>query len=303
MLSESFSELLESLPDGVLVVTPDGQIVALNGPMSALCGYLPKQLIDSPIEKLVPAARRAEHVALRSAYIAQGGSSRPMSQRLDIVLVCADQTDLPVEIALSTIKVDGEPLVIATVRDASLRRRAEVAVEHEQALLSAMNHISIALLEGHALDETFRAIAHHARRLVKADYAVLTVPNDDGSALVMRAVDGDGLAGLEGSIVPSDASMAATVIRDREPQLLMDASTDPRMFRPSNWPQDAGPALFVPMYAGNEILGSLTVADRRDREVFTVGDIARVKAFAAHASVRAGRQPTASSDQPAQHLG
>lgn len=285
VLSELFRELLESLPDGVVISSPDGRILAVNAQACALSGYLPDQLVDARIEMLVPAARRAEHVALRTAYVADGGSLRPMSQRLDIVLVRADGTDLPVDIALGTIKIEDEPLVIATLRDATFRRQAEVVVEQEQALLTAMNHISIALLEGNDLDDTYRAITHHARRLVRADYAILTIPDGDGSALVMRAVDGDGIAGLEGSAVPLVASMAGTVIRDREPQLLVDASTDTRMFRPPDWPRDAGPALFVPMHAGNEILGTLTVAHRHDRNVFTVADIARIKTFAAHASV------------------
>jgi len=284
-LPTAFRDLLENLPDGVIVASTDGRIVALNSQVCALSGYLPEQLIDAPVEMLVPAAHRAEHVALRTAYVASGGALRPMSQRLDIVLVRSDHTDLPVDIALSTIKIDDTKFVIATMRDATVRRQAEIAVEHEQALLGAMNDISTAVLEGHALDETFRAITHHARRLVNADYAMLTVPDDDGTALVMRAVDGDGLGALEGSAVPLDASMAGTVIRDREPQLLVDASTDPRMYRPPHWPHDAGPALFVPMHAGSEILGTLTVAHRRDREMFTVVDIARVKAFAAHAAV------------------
>ena len=285
VVSPLFRELLESLPDGVIVLTAGGEIVAVNTQACAVTGYLPEQLVGEPIEMLVPAGRRAEHVALRSEYIADGGSLRPMSQRLDIALVRSDHTDVPVDIALNTIKIDEKRFVIATVRDASVRRRAEIAVAHEQALLSAMNRISTALLEGHPLDDTFRAIAQHARRLVNADYAMLTVPNDDGSALVMRAVDGDGLGALEGSILPVDASMAAAVIRGREPELLTDASTDPRMFRPADWPRDAGPALFVPMHAGDEILGSLTVANRHGRSLFTTGDIARVKTFAAHASV------------------
>ena len=218
VLSEPFRELLESLPDGVVVLSPIGEIVAVNSQMCALSGYLPEQLVDAPIEMLVPAARRAEHVALRSAYVAAGGPLRPMSQRLDIVLVRADHTDVPVDIALSTIKIDETKLVIATVRDATFRREAEVVVEHEQALLTAMNHISVALLEGHDLDATFRAITHHARRLVKADYAMLTVPNDDGSGLVMRAVNGDGIDGLEGAAVPFESSMAGAVFaRPRAP--------------------------------------------------------------------------------------
>lgn len=278
-------ELLETLPDGVVVLRPDGRIVAVNGQACALCGYLPEQLVDASIEKLVPSHLRAEHVALRSAYVAEGGALRPMSERLDIVLVRADHTEVPVDIALSTMKLEEEKYVIATVRDASVRRQAEVAIEHERALLTAMNQISTALLEGHPLDDTFRGIARHARTLVGADYAMLTTPDDDGSALVMRVVDGEGIAALEGNAVPLDASMAGEVIRDREPQLLADASTDERMFRPPGWPADAGPALFVPMYAGSDILGSLIVVKRRGRSLFTVGDIARVRTFAAHAAV------------------
>ena len=113
---------------------------------------------------LVPSRFRAEHVSLRSAYVAEGGSLRPMSQRLDIVLLRSDHTELPVDIALSTLKLDDEKFVITTLRDASVRRQAEVAVEHERSLLAAMNQISIELLEGHELDSTFRTIVAHARR-------------------------------------------------------------------------------------------------------------------------------------------
>jgi len=171
---------------------------------------LPEQLIGEPIEMLVPAGHRAEHVALRSEYIAAGGSLRPMSQRLDIVLVRSDHTDVPVDIALSTIKIDETRFVIATLRDATVRRRAEIAVEHEQALLSAMNRISIALLEGHPLDDTFRAIANMP--------AVSSTPTTQCSPFrtttaarsSVRAVDGDGLGALEGSVIPVDDSMAAS---------------------------------------------------------------------------------------------
>jgi PAS domain S-box-containing protein len=280
-----FVELLETLPDGVVVLTLGGSIVAVNSQACALSGYRPEQLVDSRIEMLVPARKRAEHVALRSAYVAEGGALRPMSQRLDIVLLHSDGTEVPVDIALSTVKLEDERFVIATLRDASVRRNAEVAVENERMLLSAMNRVSTTLLEGHDLAETFRAITTHARQLVGADYSMLTLPAEEGADLVVRAVDGEGMAQLEGATVPLDSSMAGAVIRDREPQLLSDASTDARMFRAAGWPDDAGPALFVPMYGGAEILGSLMVANRRHRPMFTVADIARVKTFAAHASV------------------
>lgn len=282
--TEPFGKLLETLPDGVVVTTLDGRIVAVNGQVCALSGRVPDELVDAPIELLVPAPLRAEHVALRSAYVAEGGASRPMSQRLDIVMLRADGTELPVDIALGTLKIEDEPFVIATVRDATSRRRAELAFAEERALLDAMNHISTAMLEGE-VDETLRAVARHARSLVTADFVVLTVPDAEGTELVMRVVEGTGAEGLEGSVVPLTSSMAGAVIRDREPQLLSDSSSDPRMFRPPRWPGDTGPALFVPMFAGSETLGSLTVVRRQDRAMFTVYEIGRVRALAAHASV------------------
>jgi PAS domain S-box-containing protein len=284
-LTGPFVDLLETLPDGVVVLAADGRIAAVNPQMCALSGYLPEQLVDASIETLVPSHLRAEHVSLRSGYVAEGGALRPMSQRLDISLLRADHGELPVDIALSTLKIDEQPFVIATVRDASVRRQAEVAVAHERALLTAMNQLSIALLEGDALDSIFRAISRHARELVDADYASLTTPTDDGSALVMRVVDGIDAGGLEGTAVPVDASIAGEVLRDREPRLVVDSANDPRMFRPPGWPADAGPALFVPMYAGVEVLGSLAVVNRRGRALFSVDDIARIKTFAAHASI------------------
>ena len=131
----------------------------------------------------------------------------------------------------------------------------------------------------------YRTIVQQARQLVGADYAVLTVPNDSGSALTIRAVVGDELAGLEGSLVPLDDSMAGTVIRERAPQLLTEFWTDRRVFHPPGWPQDTGPALFVPVFAGREVLGSLIVAKRRDREPFTDDDLKLITVFAAHTSV------------------
>jgi GAF domain-containing protein len=207
----------------------------------------------------------------------------------------ADGTELPVDIALGTLKLDDEPFVIATVRDATPRRDAERAFAAERALLDAMNQISTSLLEGDDVDETFRAIARHTRALVAADFVVLTVPDADNNGFVMRVVEGSNVAGLEGSLVPLTSSMAGAVIRDREPQLLSDASSDPRMFRPSSWPSDAGPALFVPMFAGADALGSLIVVRRRDRAMFTVNEIGRVRALAERASVaveNARRQDT-----------
>jgi PAS domain-containing protein len=68
----SFRQLIDSLPDGIVVTTTEGRIIAVNERMCALAGHSRDTLEDTGIETLIPSPVRARHVALRSAYIADG---------------------------------------------------------------------------------------------------------------------------------------------------------------------------------------------------------------------------------------
>jgi PAS domain S-box-containing protein len=280
-----FAEMIDTLPDGVVVATPTGRIVAVNKQLCALSGHARSELVGAPIEVLIPARFRAQHVALRSAYITAGGPTRSMSGRLDIVLLRTDGVEVPVDVSLSTFGTGGEQLAVAAVRDASVRRRAELEVEQERAFSDAIHSISSSLLAGGEIDDTLRTISGHARTLLDADLAALALPTDDVAVLVFRVCNGHGAEALEGSTVPDDASLSGTVMREREPALLHDAATDPRLNRPPSWPDDIGPALFVPLHSGDDALGSLVVARRHGRPMFRVNDVLLMKTFAVQAAL------------------
>ncbi len=284
----AFEQLIDTLPDGVVVTTPSGRIVAVNKIFCALSGHSRANLVDAAIEQLIPGRVRAQHVALRSAYVADGGPTRAMSDRLDIVLLRDDGTEVPVDVSLSTFGTGDEQLVVAAVRDASVRRRAELEVEQERAFVTAMHSISAALLRGGEIDETLRTVSTHARTLLDADLAALALPTEDAEILMFRLCDGYGAEALEGSTVRADASLSGSVMREREPALLADASTDLKLHRPPTWPADIGPALFVPLHARGDTLGSLIVAKRRGRPMFRVGDVMLINTFAAQAALALG---------------
>lgn len=207
-----------------------------------------------------------------------------MSARPDIVLVQADKRELPVDIALSTTGNGAERLAVASVRDASVRRAAEVAQEREYRFLAAMNEITAALFTGREVDETLRAIAQRSRKLIDADLALVTVPHVDGE-LHVTVADGHGSDKLEGLLMSREESLAGTVMREHEPVMITDAANDPRVHRPPGWPEDLGPALFVPLHARDETLGSLTIANRQGRAMFRPADVTLMRAFSAHATL------------------
>jgi len=284
-LPPGFSELLQSIPDGVLVATTAGRIIAVNAQLCALAGYDEAELREQPIESLVPIRSRAEHVALRTAYADTDGGVRAMSDRPDIALRRADGTEQPVDIALCTIPYADDHVVIATVRDASARRRSELVAERERAFLTAMNDVTGALLGGGAVDETLRAVTGHARALLDADLALLVLPERDRESLVIRVADGYAAHDLEFAVLPVERSLSGMVMREGEPILVAHASKDDRVFMPPSWPDDLGPALFVPLQARGETIGSLIVASRRAKPMFAASDVTLMKAFAAHAAI------------------
>lgn len=122
------------MPDGVMVVGRDGHIVFANRRTEALSGYPLAELIGMPVEELVPESVRALHVHHRAAYD-DAPTMRAMGTTQDIRVRRRDGTEFAADIALSPLRIDDADLVLATVRDTSQRRAAEVELQREQARL------------------------------------------------------------------------------------------------------------------------------------------------------------------------
>jgi PAS domain S-box-containing protein len=120
-----FRRLLESAPDGVLIVARDGRIVMVNGRAEQLFGRSRHELIGSPLVELVPPAQRAAHLAGFASYFAQPrvlhlGSSGPQ-----IFGLAKDGREFPLELDLSPIDTEAGLMAIAAIRDLTERRRME----------------------------------------------------------------------------------------------------------------------------------------------------------------------------------
>lgn len=120
--------LIESSPDGLLLVAADGTIRVANGAAGALFGLTADELVGSSVEQLVPSEHRHEHVGHRSSY-ADEPRRRPMGTGLQLFAQHTDGTMFPVEISLSPVEIGGETFTIATIRDVSERREAVVRIE------------------------------------------------------------------------------------------------------------------------------------------------------------------------------
>jgi protein-histidine pros-kinase len=117
-------EILDSAPDAIVIVDPDGRIVLVNAQTERIFGYSRAKLLGQKVEMLLPERLRAAHPAHRGGFFANS-RARPMGAGLELYARRMDGTEFPVEISLSPLETDEGTLVSSAIRDISVRKKAE----------------------------------------------------------------------------------------------------------------------------------------------------------------------------------
>lgn len=109
--------LIETLPDGVVVVDVAGRIVRINAAAERMFGYPREALLGEPVERLVPDAMRAGHPALRGSY-AIDPRVRPMGVGREVHGRRQTGEEFVVSITLSQFSTSAGVYVLAVVAPA-----------------------------------------------------------------------------------------------------------------------------------------------------------------------------------------
>jgi protein-histidine pros-kinase len=120
----TFRALLESAPDAMVIVGPDGGIRLVNAQTEKLFGYSRQDLVGQSVEVLVPPRLRHSHQQYREHYFA-APRTRAMGAGLELLGLRQDGSEVPIEISLSPIQTDEGILVSSAIRDISERRHFE----------------------------------------------------------------------------------------------------------------------------------------------------------------------------------
>ena len=116
--------LLESAPNGLVLVDEKGTIRLVNAGTEKLFGYSREELVGKGVEALVPEQHVVAHRKERTAY-QEKPEQRQMGIGRDLSGRRKDGSEFPVEIGLSPVGRNGQPAVLATVIDISVRKQAE----------------------------------------------------------------------------------------------------------------------------------------------------------------------------------
>ncbi|MFA5938645.1 MAG: PAS domain S-box protein [Sinimarinibacterium sp.] len=118
-----YRDLVESAPDGMVLIDAEGRIVLVNAQAERLFGYRREELLGQSIECLIPEKFRRGHLRHREGFFAEP-KAREMGAGFELPGRRKDGTEFPVEISLSPLRTERGLFVMAAIRNAEERKRA-----------------------------------------------------------------------------------------------------------------------------------------------------------------------------------
>lgn len=125
---EKFRGLLETAPDAIVIVNEEGLIELVNKQAETIFGYERSELLNQPIEMLMPERFHHCHARHRTRYNSDA-ITRPMGRALDLYGRRKNGTEFPIDISLSPLKTESGTLISSAIRDITDRRASEKAQE------------------------------------------------------------------------------------------------------------------------------------------------------------------------------
>lgn len=163
---ERFGRIVESAPNGIIMIDAQGKIVLANPETERIFGYAKDELIGQVVEMLVPEPLRAAHAELRHDF-----ESTPSQHIMDagrhLVGRRKDGTEIPIEIALKPVESADSQCVLASIVDITDRKRAELEYARQRGELMRLSRAAtLGELSGslaHELNQPLTAILSNAQ--------------------------------------------------------------------------------------------------------------------------------------------
>ncbi len=129
-----FRQLIEAAPIAIVIADQLGNISLANNQANALFGYQDNELVGQAVELLVPTYAQKHHATLYAAHAATP-TMQGMGTSVELFGRRKDGSEFPVEINLSHIETQTDPLVMSFIVDITERKQAALNLEEQRAFL------------------------------------------------------------------------------------------------------------------------------------------------------------------------
>ncbi len=201
--------LLDAAPDPIIVANERGEIVFANSQVKETFGYEPAELLDRPLEVLLPERFRAGHKQHRDGFSA-APRPRAMGAGIPLYGLHRDGREFPVEVSLSPLQTETGLLITSAIRNVTEQRDTErrlaaadraksrflAAASHDlRQPLQALNLLNKAIAKRVERDAFARSIVEKQQQALASMSALLNSLLDisklDAGVIVPQRVDYD----------------------------------------------------------------------------------------------------------------
>ncbi|WP_290652288.1 PAS domain-containing sensor histidine kinase [Aquisalimonas sp.] len=133
---KQYRDVIDASPSALVMVDPQGRIALVNRAAEQLFGYTREELLDHPVEILVPESVRGNHDAYRNRYFTSP-EPRMMGQGRDLHGRHKGGNEIPIEVGLTPIKMPGGTYVLSAIVDLTRRKEAEQQLAGKTAEIQA----------------------------------------------------------------------------------------------------------------------------------------------------------------------
>jgi diguanylate cyclase len=261
--NERFRMLFERASVGIITVATEGQVLEANPAMERMLGYGPGELVGVRFERFTHPDDIDGTERRYQEFVASGSSSYQYEKRC----VCKDGEVIWVR---STVWTDAgaagsTAVAIAMVEDITQSKITTLELGEKANRLERIiaTQRDIAAAASGDLDQVMQVIVERAQALTRAEGAMISLI--EGETVVTRAASGIA-AGFLHNRRPLRESVSRFAIAERAPLLIEHAEHDPRLNAKIRAKIGDRSHICVPLLAGDEPVGALSVMSRSEDE-------------------------------------
>ncbi|RDH85682.1 MAG: hypothetical protein DIZ80_01785 [endosymbiont of Galathealinum brachiosum] len=128
---ERYHSLLELSPTAIIAINEHYNIVLFNKAAERTFGYSGKEVINHPLDKLLPVTHHNIHNSLIDEYKNSNQDYVSSMSRQPITVYKKNGDELNIEVSLSKIKLSGNFLMTAAITDITSRLKADKKILHQ----------------------------------------------------------------------------------------------------------------------------------------------------------------------------
>ena len=133
LIQPAAEDLLSLIGDGIVSINETGRIILFNRAAEEMFGFTAAEVMDEPIEFLLPDRFHETHRHEIHDYAAKVSAPRTMGHKREVVGRRSDGSEFPVEATLCRRVIDGTLILTVAIRDVTERK----LLEEQRRLLNA----------------------------------------------------------------------------------------------------------------------------------------------------------------------